>query len=50
MDTEDNPGAELGGEWRYDLNQHVAFRVAAMIHRSRKWDAELLSIRLTGRF
>jgi tetratricopeptide (TPR) repeat protein len=50
MDTEDNPGAELGGEWRYDLTAHVAFRVAAMIHRSRKWDAEQLSLRLTGRF
>lgn len=49
-DTEDNPGVALGGEWRYDLNQHVAFRVAGMINRSRKWDAEQLSLRLTGRF
>ena len=49
-DTEDNPGVALGGEWCYDLNQHVAFRVAGMIHRSRKWDAEQLSLRLTGRF
>ena len=49
-DTEDNPGVALGGEWRYDLTQHVAFRIAGIMHRSRKWDAEGLSLRLTGRF
>jgi len=49
-DTEDNPGVALGGEWRYDLTRHVAFRVAGMINRSRKWDAEQLSLRLTGCF
>ncbi|MBU0716142.1 MAG: tetratricopeptide repeat protein [Verrucomicrobia bacterium] len=49
-DTEDNPGVALGGEWRYDLTPHVAFRVTGMINRSRKWDAEQLSLRLTGCF
>lgn len=49
-DNEDNPHAQLAGEWRWDLLDRWTLEIRGLVHRSDLWDAEGLWTALRCRF